>query len=364
MDQDGSSSLAPRAAAELIGHERAEAELGACLASGRLPHGWLIGGPSGIGKATLAYRFARYLLSRRAGEGAAGDLLAGEASGLQVSPSDPVFRQVAAGAHPDLITIERAVSERTQALSAVIRVEQIRKLIHFFTLTAGRDGWRIAIIDGADEMNPNAANALLKVLEEPPERALLLLVAHAPNRVIATIRSRCRKLQLRPLADEQVAECLAAQLPDMAAADRVALARLAEGRPGRALALAGQGGLDAYRELIELFADLPRLDYDRLHALGDRLGRREQAGAFAIWMDLLALWLNRLVLAGAGRRPQEAVPGERQLGHRLLAARGLDQWLGLWEKVCRLATRAESAHLDRKHVVLNAVLAVEATARG
>lgn len=362
MDEEERQKLHPRRTVDLIGHERPVAELRACLTGGRLPHGWLIGGPSGIGKATLAYRFARHLLAG-GGEGS-GDFFAGGADDLYVSPEHPAFRQVASGGHPDLITIERTVSERTRALSAVIRVDQVRQLVHFFSLTAGRDGWRIAIVDGADEMNPNAANALLKVLEEPPERALLILVAHAPNRVIATIRSRCRKLLLRPLPDEQVAAYLAGRLPDLDTGDRMALARLSEGRPGRALALAGEGGLDAYRELIELFSRLPELDYQRLHALGDRLGRREQAAAFAVWMDLLALWLNRLVLSGAGRGPDEAVAGEGQLGQRLLAARGLDQWLGLWEKVCRLAARAESAHLDRKHVVLNAVLAVEAAARG
>lgn len=354
MAEEDGQIPSPRETAALIGHERAEAEFQACLDSGRLPHGWLIGGPSGIGKATLAYRFARYLLAGRGGDD----------DDFYLPPDDPVFRQVASGGHPDLLTVERALSARTETLSAVIRVEQIRKVTQFFRLTAGHDGWRIAIIDGADEMNPSAANALLKVLEEPPERGLLILVAHAPNRLIATIRSRCRKLLLRPLDDEQVAACLAANLPEVAADDRVALARLAEGRPGRALALACEGGLETYRELVELFSGLPELDYDRVHALGDRLARREQAAAFGLWMDLLALWLNRLVLAGAGRGPVEAVVGESEIGRRLLATRNLEHWLGLWEKVCRLAARAESAHLDRKLVVLNAVLAVEATARG
>jgi len=361
---DDADEAHPRKSVVLIGQRRAEAELLAAFNAGRMPHGWLIGGPSGIGKATLAYRFARFLLAGEGARAGAGSLFGDGADSLDVDPEHPVSRQVAAGAHPDLIAVERQISERTKVLSTVIRVEQIHDVVRFFHLTSGTGGWRVAIVDGADLMNVQAANAILKILEEPPARAVLLLVAHAPNRVLPTIRSRCRRLLLRPLAVDDVAEFLAARLPEMPLEDRLALARLAEGRPGRALALADEGGLDAYRELIALMQGLPRLDHGRVHALGDRLARRDQGGSHAVWMDLLALWLNRLILAGAGRAPEAAVAGEDELRHRLIGQGGLDRWLELWEKVTRLARQSDGLNLDRKHVVLNAFLAVEATARG
>jgi DNA polymerase-3 subunit delta' len=355
----------PRRTADLIGQAEAEAALLASWQSGRLPHGWLIGGPKGIGKATLAYRFARFLLAEGGGEGAGG--LFGDAPERLALPIEhPVFRQVAAGAHPGLIAVERQLSERSKVLSTVIRVDQVRELARFFTLTAAAGGWRIAIVDGADEMNESAANAILKVLEEPPRRALLLLLAHAPNRLLPTIRSRCRKLTLKPLGDTEMTAFLDARLPDLTPADRQALTRLAEGRPGRALALAEEGGIALYRDLVALLQTLPRLEPERLHALAERHARRDQASVTAhrVWMELLGLWLNRLVLAGAGRAPEAAVDGEAELGRRLVDGRGLDRWLELWEKVCRLARQGDGLNLDRKHVVLSALLAVEAAARG
>jgi DNA polymerase-3 subunit delta' len=362
MDDDGSLPH-PRERAELIGHEAAEAALLGAFAADRLPHAWLLAGPDGIGKATLAYRFARFLLAQ-APAGAGGGLFGGPPESLHLDPEHPVFRRVASGSEADLVTVEREESERTGALSNVIRVDQIRKIVRFFTLTAGGDGWRVAIVDGADEMNPNAANALLKILEEPPRRALLLLVAHAPNRVIPTVRSRCRKLVLRPLDEGNMARFLELRAPALEGPERERLALLAEGRPGRALMLAAAGGLAVYDDLVDLLAPLPELDQGRVHALGDRLARRDGQAAYEAWLQLMRLWLNRLILTGAGRPPAEVAEGEGRLAGRLVADGGLDRWLGLWEKISRLAERAESVHLDRKQVVLNALLAIAATARG
>ncbi len=360
MGDDADKLPHPREIADLIGHDAAERELLAAYASGRLPHAWLLAGPDGIGKATLAYRFARFLLA----EGGDHGLFAGPPESLYLAPEHPVFRRVVAGGEADLVTVEREKSERTGTLSSVVRVDQIRKIVDFFTLTATAGGWRVAIVDGADEMNPNAANALLKILEEPPPKALLLVVAHAPNRVIPTIRSRCRKLVLRPLASAPMATFLESRLPALEATERARLTLLAEGRPGRALALAEEDGVQIYGELVELLAPLPELDLVRLHELGDRLARRDGATAYETWVGLLRLWLNRLILAGAGRAPAEVIAGEQGLAERLLARHSLDRWLELWEKISRLAERAERVHLDRKQVVLSAFLAVAATARG
>ena len=273
----------PRLTADLVGHQEAEAALLAAAAGGRLPPGWLITGPPGIGKATLAYRFARFML---AGGGAGSGGLFDEApASLQVAPEDPVFRQVAAGAHVDLVAIERELSERTGRPSAFVRVEQIRAVVHSFQLTAGGSGWRVAIIDGADTMNEAAANALLKVLEEPPAGALLLLTAAAPTRVIATVRSRCRHLALQPLEEAALLGLLAARHPDLGAEDRRAVARLAGGSPGRAHDLLAAGGVEVFRDMLALLGPAPRLDMPALHALGDRLARKERQAEFEVWME-------------------------------------------------------------------------------
>jgi DNA polymerase-3 subunit delta' len=167
--------------------------------SGRIPHAWLIGGAQGIGKATLAYRMARFVLAHR--NPLASDVQHAET--LWVDPSDPVARHVAAGAHGGLLTLERGLNDKG-VMRTVITVDETRETISFFGSTAAVEGWRVCIVDTVDELNPNAANALLKILEEPPRQSLFLLVSHAPARVLPTIQSRCRKLALRPLAVDDV----------------------------------------------------------------------------------------------------------------------------------------------------------------
>jgi len=246
----------------------------------------------------------------------------------------------------------------------VIRIEQVRALGGFFSLTSAEGGWRVAVIDSADELGPESANALLKVLEEPPPRSLLLLVAHAPSRLLPTIRSRCQRLALRPLPDATVAEVLGRHRPELGADDRIALARLAEGSPGRAIALARQGGLALYAELVRLMGELPTLAPLDMHGLSDRLARREQEAAYRTWLDLLGLWLGRVVRAGAGRRDAEAVAGEGAVADRLLGLAGPDRWAGAWEEIARLAGRTDAVNLDRKQMVLGALLTLEKAARG
>ena len=360
-DADEGDRHHPRSTEKLIGHEAAEATLLGALSGGRMPPGWLITGPGGIGKATLAYRFARFMLSGRRGE---ADLFADAPTSLHVPPDHPVFRRVAAQSHGDLIAVEREASTGTGRPSAFVRVDQARAVVNFFHLTAGEGIWRVAIVDGADNMNPNAANALLKILEEPPEYALLLLTAAAPSRVTATIRSRCRHLALKPLGHEEVEILLSHRHPDQPADDCRAISALAAGSPGRAHDLVAAGGLDAYRELLAVLERAPDLDMVRLHALGDRLARKERQNEFDIWMELLGIWINRGIRGLVARSAPEVVAGEGALAARLLPRAGLDRWLDLWDKVARLARAADVPGLDRKQVVLAAFLAVAETVRG
>ena len=355
----------PRKNPDLVGHGAAEGVLLEAFNAGRLAHAWLISGPRGIGKATLAFRFARFLLAR--GGGSAGSLFAEPPPDtLYVAPDLPMFRRAAAGAHADLLTVERGWDEKKGRLRTEIVVDDVRAVGQFLGLTAAEGGWRVVVIDSADEMNRNAANAVLKVLEEPPRRAVLLLVSHGPGRLLPTIRSRCRRLVLKPLEDDLVASLVAKYRPALAAEDVAELTRLSEGSVGRALALAADGGLELYRNLVDLLESLPGLDVAALHAFGDRVAKPGADDAFRVVGDLVRWWLGRLILFGArgGKDAGEGMPGrERALIERLFRAGGLDRWLEVWEKTNRLLAQAEESGLDRKQVVLSVFLTLDSAVR-
>ncbi|NQU61183.1 MAG: DNA polymerase III subunit delta' [Rhodospirillales bacterium] len=368
--------LPPRENPDLFGHEAAEGALKKTFDSGRVAHAWLISGPKGIGKATLAYRFARYVLASGGGEedksaGLFGnDLLPPDGpinadDTLYISPGHPVFRRMAAGGHADFMSVERSLDDKGKLRSEIV-VSDVRAIGRFFNLTAGEGGWRVVVIDCADDMNPNAANALLKVLEEPPEKGLLLLVSHNPGRLLPTIRSRCSKLALKPLPEDTVQTLIQAHLPELdAGGDALALAHLADGSPGRALALAQEGGLEIYRDMTGLLETMPKLDVAALHAFGSKLGRAGTEEKFRTAGGLLRWWLARLIVVAAGG--SEAIPrftaSEEALMGRLGAAAGLDRWLEVWEKINHLLTKTDHVHLDRKQVVLNVFLAIENAVR-
>lgn len=343
----------PRANPLLVGHDGPVAELARALKSGRLPHAWLIWGPRGVGKATLAFRFARHVLAGRAGE-----------DGLSLDPGHPVFRRVASGGHADLLTIERGYDEKRERRRSEIVVDDVRRIGDFVHLTAAEGGWRVIVVDSVDEMNRNAANALLKVLEEPPAHTLLLLVSHAPGGLLPTIRSRCRRLGLGPLPEAVVGELLRRYRPDLPAEDAAVLARLGEGSIGRALELAEQGGLELYRQVGGLLMNLPKLDTQGVHAMAEKFGRSGGETAFRTAADLLVWWLGRMIRTGAtGVTPAEVVPGEAAAMNRLLQGRSLDRWLELWEKTSGLFARTESVNLDRRQVWVAALLEIEVLAR-
>lgn len=367
-------AIAPRANPDLIGHAAAEQAMLEAATSGRLPHAWLIGGPPGIGKATLAFRFARFLLAGRAEEG--GGLFGAGPDSLAVARDDPVFQRTASGGHADLLTIERPfvkedrdkeIEPEQKRRQREIPVDEIRRIGPFLRLTPAEGGFRIVVVDEAERMNRNAANAILKVLEEPPRRAVLLLACNNPGRLLPTIRSRCRRLDLEPLDEDAIAGWLGAHAPDLAEADRYALARLSEGSIGRAAALAREGGLDLYRRMVELIEPLPKLDMVEVHKLGDQIAAPGAAAdvAWRTTTDLLQWWLARLVRAGAARRaPPEVVPGEAALIERLVGGGRLDRWIEVWEKTGRGLARADAAALDRKSVLIGIFASIEAAARG
>ena len=332
--------------------------------SGRLAHGWLIHGPPGIGKATLAYRFARFVLSG----GGAGGLFGDGAQGLAMDPDDPVFRRIAAGGHGDLMAVEKSYDDKRKRFRDEIVVADVRAIASFMRLTSSEGGWRVVVVDSADEMNLIAANAILKILEEPPDKSLLLLVSHSPSRLLPTIRSRCRALAMRPLAEDTALALLSRHRPGLAPLEAAALARLAEGSPGRALRLADAGGLALYGEIVGLLAG-GGLDVAALHGLAERVARPNARDAYGALMELLSQWITGLVRLGATRASADeiahkaVIEGEGAVIERLLARASLEQWIEVWEKIGRLVADVERVNLDRKQVVITAFSALAAAAR-
>jgi len=334
----------------------------AAYARDRFPHAWLLSGRRGIGKATLAYRFARFLFSDASDFGG----LFGVAEDLGVDPESTVARRVAVGSHGNLFTLARMPQERGRSgeYYGVIRIDDVRRLGPFLTRTAHEPGWRVIVVDSADDMNMNAQNGLLKSLEEPPPQCVFLLVSESPGALLATIRSRCRHLAMKPLAEAAMDRVLGGLLPELEADERRALGLLSEGSPGRAAALAAGGGLSIYREMIALIGGLPGLDIGQVHALGERLGRRTAEADYRVFIDLLDNWLIRLCRdAASGLGSMEIVTGEQALMARLIAGGGLEHWIEVWEKMSRLTERADAVNLDRKAVIVNLFMALDRAAQ-
>jgi DNA polymerase-3 subunit delta' len=302
------------------------------MQGGRLHHAWLITGPPGIGKATFAFRFARRLLAGKP-----------DGASLALPEEHPVFRRVTAGSHADLLSVERTMNTKTKRMRTEIVVEEAREIPGFMHLTPAEGGWRVVVVDGAEDLNRNAANALLKVLEEPPSRAVLLLTCDAPGRLLPTIRSRCRRLRLDPLADDVLDTLLAAYLPELDASARSRLANLAEGSIGRALDLAA-GEAVAVADLVNaVLAAAPDLPVLRAHEVADKLGRDE--AAFSTFMDLLR--------AGLAAAVRDAARGHADPDQtRLLGVRPLDAWVDVWHALTRLQDETEGAHLDKRQALV------------
>jgi DNA polymerase-3 subunit delta' len=342
----------------LVGHDAAEQTLLAAQQSGRLHHAWLMTGPRGIGKATLAWRFARFLLAGQE------DGLFGEPESLDVPVDAPGRNLVDARTHSGLFHLRRSLHPKDNRIRDEIAVDDVRELGAFMRKT--EDGRRVAIVDAADEMNPNSANAILKILEEPRPNSVLLIVAHAPGRLLPTIRSRCRRLALQPLANDTVMQLLSDYAPGISADEKAALAGLAEGSIGRALELASAGSLGLYREMVDVLATLPDLDMPRLHTFAERFTKRGEE-ANGDWRTLNYLfdgWLKGLARHwAAGEEGAPVLPVERGLQGRLLAAASLDRWMAASDRIATLFYKADSVNLDRKQTVMGSFLELQSAMR-
>lgn len=337
----------PRETHALFGHAAAESELLDAFRRCKMPQAILIGGPEGIGKATLAWRLARFLLAHPDPSAPA----ATNAASLFVAEEAAVSRRVAALALPDLFLLRREWNEKTKKHFTEIRIEDVRKLIHLFHQSSGEGGWRVAIVDPVDDLNRSSANALLKLIEEPPARSLFLLVAHQPGRVLPTIRSRCRKLALAPLAETDVVAAIRALGPPWRDLTEEALrgaARGSEGSVREALRLLDGDGVAFDAELRSMFSRLPQIDWLAVHSLADRLTGRDNEAAYETFMTGLYRYLDRTVRAQAGEGASAA---------------SLAPYARAWERIGEAARDTEVFNFDKRGLILQIFADLEEAAR-
>jgi len=314
---------------QLVGHAAAQAHILEIWRSGRVPHGWLISGPSGIGKALLAQQFATFALAGSVPEG------------LQIADDHPTARRMASGGHADFVKVERT-ENTTGTLREEIVVDDVRRIAPMFRRTAAEGGWRVALVDGADRMNPSAQNAILKILEEPPPQALIILTAEQPGRLLPTLRSRVHKLALQPLGTEEVVAILKRKLPTLEPDDFLMLAQLSEGSPGRAIELQQTEGYQACREFIALAEGA---EAHNVLEFAERHGRKGAEGSYNILARYIPEWLESVAKTAAGL-------GGDDVAYRLATRWGLARTLALYDRTKALLAEANGLYLDHKQVLL------------
>ena len=348
----------PRMVSEVLGHGVAEQTLLDAFEADRMHHAWLLIGPEGIGKATLAYRFARFLLAQ-------GEEGIAQTDTLMVPEGHPVLAQVAALSHPNLLVMRRPWQADRKRLATSIPVSEVRRLKRFFGRTAG-GAWRVVIIDRTDELNVAAANALLKSLEEPPPRCVFLMVCSAPGRLPATIRSRSQTLRLSPLGNEDLEAAIAGAF-DSAEIERPDVKRiremlpLAQGSVRWALQLLVGGGDEMHAGFVQTIRALPDMDYQSIHALADKLTAPGHEASYELFFSLAQETLARIVTHAATGKG--AIQGEEPVAACLQTQAALAHWARLWETVRRDKAEADALNLDRKNLVLGTFFKLEETAR-
>ena len=346
----------PRHTRSVIGHDGAVGMLAESVAGGRLHHGWLLVGPEGIGKATLAYALTRTLLATVTEREAGGHSGAGHP--LAVPETSVAFRQVAALSHPDLLLLRRTWDPKAKRHTASIPVDEVRRLRMFLGHKAEAHAWRVVLVDTADDLNAAAANAILKSLEEPPPRTVFILLSSEPGRLLPTIRSRCRLLALAPLGPESlktaVGQAIAAsetgKPPTLS--DWPRLTELAQGSVRRALGVNSTGGLKIYERVQTLVAALPKVDWTAAHALSDELAGAAAEQKFEQFFDFLLDLLSRLVRA---RATGDGSPADRALAAQLIGGDRLPLFAATWSEIGAAKAEALALNLDRKGLILDTI---------
>ncbi len=328
---------APNVNRVLVGHRTVADRICGLYTAGRLHHAWLLRGQRGIGKATLAFRLASHILRH-------SDPAQAPPTMTQSTDNDPVDRQLASGAQPNCLYLSRPWQQREKRFKTELTVAQIQRANKFFHATAAGDAWRVCIVDSVDDMNRNAANALLKLLEEPPRRSVFFLINHRAGQSIATLRSRCQFANLQPLDAKELVEALAAIGLD-AGPDAARIADLADGSVRRAAQLIAGESLSLNDELTKLLGTLRgKPDWAGLHGFADKVAARGKNDLYQLSLDLALADLHRDVRLNASKN---TTTGEAQQQRKRLA-----RLAGLWEKTSEAARVVESYNLDRKQLIL------------
>ena len=344
----------------LFGHSIIEDQVLEAFNSSRMQHAWMITGPKGIGKASLAYQIARFLLAQQPpGKSLFGTI--SPATSLRISQDNPVAIRIRAGAEPGLCVLKRPVEEKTRKLKTVITVDKVRELKRFFEMSAGGNGRRVVIVDCVDDMNANAANALLKVLEEPPENAFLLLVNHQPSLILPTIKSRCRRVACHPLSPKDMQAAFEQILPDHDF--HSSLVALANGSVGQATELILKNGLEAYAEIVALLQTLPKLDRTKLLKLANSVGNNSE-GKFDQLLGLFNIFLARLARSSVTAKSEyQAARGEREIFAKLCPNQTVARhWANIQLELGQQARQGKMANLDPSSLILDMCLKIEESA--
>ena len=351
--------LSPRSNPDFLGHEDVEKALLNDYLTGRMPHALILAGPPGIGKATLAFRLARFLLSQaEQGGGLFGDVA--PPTSLYIAPEHPVFRRVAASGHADLVTIEREFDEKKGRLKTEISVEAVRRIHPFLHMTAAEGGWRVVIVDSAEYLNTSSQNALLKILEEPPKKTVLILTTSQPGSFLPTIRSRCRMVPVEPLTEKIIGSLLDKMAPGLAMDEKNILCRLSEGSIGRALQFYQDDGVALYRELLKLATTIPELDMIELHKLAEKLGKWGAEQSYATATQIMTGWCERQARATArGLALTDVLPGDAGIFQKIDSVYPAGHFLRAWEKISQLVLQTEIYNLDKKQAIIGAFLALQ-----
>lgn len=331
--------ITPRTNTKLFGHEEIEAMLLRDLASGKLAHGIIFSGARGIGKATLAYRFARALLSGRVD--------------MELSSEDPIFNRIAIGSHTDLLVIELLYDPKKDEYVNEISIEQSRTIAQTLSLTPAEGQWRVVIIDSADALNNKSANAILKILEEPPPQTILMLISHNVGRLLPTIRSRCRIIPLKPLSQKDFVRALSYIAPEISGEELIALGIISDFSPGIALELKEQGALVLYNEIIDLLCSASHIDNQRTLRFCEQIGSGKKAhGNWQLFTHITLCILERATKKASGASITQISEEEGAALDKLSAMYSASIWATKWQEALSQFLLAQRLHLDYKQVAL------------